>query len=43
VPPTTGDRMIGPLTAARYADPTTGLGTVTYSPTPSVTAALVQF
>lgn len=41
VPATTGDRMIGPLPNI-LADPVTGLITVTFSPTASVTAALVQ-
>lgn len=40
VPATTGDRMIGPLDPA-FAAPATGLITVTYSVTPTVTAALV--
>jgi hypothetical protein len=40
VPATTGDRMIGPISAA-LADPTTGLVTVQYSVTATVTAALV--
>lgn len=37
VPATTGDRMIGPFPAEFYADPITGLATVTFSPTASVT------
>lgn len=41
VPATTGDRMIGPLLST-MADPSTGLITVTYSVTATVTAALVQ-
>lgn len=41
VPATTGDKLIGPLTADRYADATTGLGTVTHSFTTSVTCALL--
>lgn len=41
VPASTGDRMIGPLPAT-MADPVTGLISVTYSVTASVTAALVQ-
>lgn len=40
VPSTTGDRMIGPIPGI-MADPTTGLVTVSYSVTASVTAALV--
>jgi hypothetical protein len=40
VPATTGDRMIGPL-SPYLADPATGIITVTYSVTSSVTAALV--
>jgi hypothetical protein len=39
---TNSDRMIGPLTAALFADPVTGLGTVTYSATTAVTAALIR-
>ena len=42
-PLTSTERMIGPLTSARYNDPTTGLGSVTYSQVTGVTAALVQF
>lgn len=41
VPATTGDRMIGPL-LNNMADPTTGLLSVQYSITATVTAALVQ-
>lgn len=41
VPATTGDRMIGPLPST-MADPVTGVITVNYSITASVTAALVQ-
>jgi len=40
VPASTGDRMIGPL-PAEMADPATGLITVQYSVTATVTAALV--
>jgi hypothetical protein len=32
VPATTGDKMIGPISAGLYKDPTTGLCTITYSP-----------
>jgi hypothetical protein len=39
----TAQYKLGPLTAARFGDPTTGLATVTYSPTTGCTAALVQF
>lgn len=39
---TNTDRMIGPLTAALFGDSTTGLGTVTYSATTAVTAALIR-
>jgi hypothetical protein len=42
VPATTGDRMIGPLPAQFFADPTTGLATVTHSFTTSVTAAVLK-
>lgn len=31
IPATTGDRMIGPFPAEAYADPTTGLASITYS------------
>lgn len=41
VPITTGERWIGPMTAA-LADPTTGLISVTHSQTTSVTCALVR-
>jgi len=41
VPATTGDRMIGPL-PNNTADSTTGLLTVTYSVTATVTAALIS-
>lgn len=36
-------RKIGPLPAGRFADPTTGLATVTYSPTTGCTAAAISF
>lgn len=42
VPATTGDRMIGPFPAEHYADPTTGLATVTFSPTASVTVGVFR-
>lgn len=42
VPATTGDRMIGPFPASLFADPTTGLATVTNSFTTSVTVAVVK-
>ena len=38
----TAQYKLGPLPASRFADPTTGLATVTYSPTTGCTAALVQ-
>lgn len=41
VPITTGERWIGPMTAA-LADPASGLITVTHSQTASVTCALVR-
>jgi hypothetical protein len=31
IPATTGDKMIGPFPAEHYADPTTGLASITYS------------
>jgi len=39
---TTGRLVIGPLDPTLYADPTTGLGTVTPSATAGVTYAVVQ-
>lgn len=41
VPITTGERWIGPL-SQQYADPSTGLITITHSFTTSVTCALVR-
>lgn len=42
VPLTTGDRMIGPFPADAYADPTTGLASITYSGVTNLTIAAVQ-
>lgn len=42
VPATTGDRMIGPVDAQTFADPVTGLCTITYSGVTSLTVAAVQ-
>ena len=42
VPLTSGDKMIGPLPASLYADPTTGLATITYSGVTSLTVAAVN-
>lgn len=42
VPATTGDRMIGPLPGSLFADPTTGLGSITYSGVTSLTVAIVD-
>lgn len=42
VPATTGDKMIGPFPATHFADPTTGLATVTHSFTTSVTVAVLK-
>lgn len=42
VPLTTGDKMIGPFPATHFADPTTGLATITHSFTTSVTVAVVK-
>jgi hypothetical protein len=39
----TAQYKMGPFPLNRFADPTTGLATVTYSPTTGCTAALVQF
>ena len=36
------DRMVGPLTAALFADPTTGLVPVTYSGVTSLTVAALR-
>lgn len=41
IPATTGDRMIGPLLAQIYQDPTTGLCTITYSGVTNLTIALI--
>lgn len=40
VPATTGDKMIGPFPADEYADPTTGLASVTYTASTSVTVGV---
>ncbi len=37
VPATTGDRMIGPLPYEHYADPSTGVGNISYSGVTSLT------
>ena len=42
-PLTSTERMIGPITAGRFNDPTTGVATVSYSAITGVTAALIQF
>jgi hypothetical protein len=42
VPATTGDREIGPVTATSFADPVTGLCTITYSAVTGVTVAAKQ-
>lgn len=42
VPANTGDKMIGPLPVAAMASLSTGLLSVTYSVTSSVTAALIS-
>jgi hypothetical protein len=42
VPATTGDKMIGPIVAPLYADPTTGLATITYSGVTSLTVAALN-
>lgn len=41
VPATTGDKMIGPLPASRFQDPTTGVGNITYTGVTSLTIAVV--
>ena len=42
VPATTGERMIGPIDAATFADPTTGLCSITYRGVTSLTVAAVK-
>jgi hypothetical protein len=42
VPATTGDRMFGPIPGGYFADPTTGLVTMTHSTTTSVTCAVLN-
>jgi hypothetical protein len=42
VPATTGERMIGPIDGATFADPTTGLCSITYSGVTSLTVAALQ-
>lgn len=42
VPATTGDRMIGPIPGGVFADPATGLVTVTHSFTTTVTVAVLN-
>lgn len=42
VPATTGERMIGPIDAGTFMDPTTGLCSVTYSGVTSVTVAAIK-
>jgi hypothetical protein len=39
----TAQYKLGPFPTARFADPVTGLATVTYSPTTGCTAALCNF
>jgi hypothetical protein len=39
---TTGDKIIGPLPADLFADPTTGLAVITYSGVTSVTVAAFE-
>lgn len=42
VPATTGDMMIGPITADLFAGASDGLAAITYSSTTSVTAAALR-
>jgi hypothetical protein len=42
VPATTGDKMIGPLPASRFANPADGLVNVTYSGVTSLTVAAIK-
>jgi len=42
IPATTGDKMIGPIDAATFADPTTGLCSITYSGVSSLTVAAIK-
>lgn len=41
VPLTVGDKMIGPLPASRFADPSTGLGSLSYDAVTGVTVAII--
>src|SRR6266487_5052187 len=42
VVPNTSERMIGPIQAPLYQDPTTGLATITYSSVTTVTVAAIN-
>jgi hypothetical protein len=42
VPATTGDRMIGPINAERFVNPSTGLVSVTYSGVTSLTVGVFK-
>jgi hypothetical protein len=42
VPATTGDRMIGPLPASIFADPSTGVVSIGYSGVTSLTVAAIS-
>lgn len=42
VPATTGDRMIGPFPAEVFADPSTGLASITYSGVTSLTVGILR-
>lgn len=42
VPATTGERLIGPISAGLYKDPTTGLCSISYSSATSVTVGVFK-
>ncbi len=42
IPATTGDKMIGPFPAEFYADPSTGLASITYSGVTSLTIGVFK-
>lgn len=42
VPATTGDKMIGPLAAGLYKDPTTGMVTITYDAVTNLTVGVFK-
>jgi hypothetical protein len=42
IPATTGDKMIGPIAAGLYKDPTTGLCTITYDAVTNLTVGVFK-